>query len=790
MKLQKDQKYIEKKYAFPSENIPQSLKNGPEYFLNCANAILWKFIHNKTAIPYEWGNSQDSIAILRSYMNGNNSPDKYKDRLCGLPTSKGTRSTTMNISWRVPQILPEKMDVVKGYIMKLAYDITTQAIDMQAKMDKDLMVANMKLMVDDKMKLIGVSINESAGREVVQQDTEAVPFQNEQQVEMFANIGGVILEQEASIKILLDETLLHSDWQGIRDKLVEDILACAICATKVYNDAGSDIAKARYVDIERAIIPYSTYNDYRDITFGGEIRQMTIAELRSECDLSEKEILEIARMYSRDEKSPQYMGDFFYQAQQGYNSGGFGMNMIDSLVLDIADLNWVGTHTDTLKKYNKSKSGNRVIEKKTDDYEPSDYSVKSGVEVEKSTRQCVYKVKIVVGTDHVFDYGKEYNQTYKKDDTGKQVVIFPYRFTRTGSSSLVTRAIGFVDDLALATYKKRNALKKILPPPGLYLEQSAFENTEIGGNKLGPKAAMKLGQDTGFLIGNTQNLWGSNTVGRQPLTIIPSTANDQINLFNNEILFNVQQIELVTGINDIFSGASPQSETGLGVSKIAINATMNAIYPVVNCLETSEEQMLRVAAKKWQVASLTMDEPGRKSMPHDRALSYIKIGARTSFDDFMIKLQVGATDDEKLMLMQDIRALQDVRRQAGVGGIRPSDYLMIFEMIKNGNIKQARLVLAQVEEYIQNLDDKKAQENQQFNIDSQMQSNQQTAENELEITSTEEQLIGQREAQNIQLKIQGDLMLQKQKAQDERQTLAMSNVYGWGSENYNKKVKQ
>lgn len=777
MKIQQEDKYS-KTLSFPSENIPQSMKNDPKYFLNCANAMLSKYVRNKTAIPYTCPEGQDSIEFLRSVLAGTNSPNRYKNWLVGPAGSDGKRNTTMNISWRIPQILPEKMDVVKGYIMKLAYDISAQAIDMQANLDKEMIIANMKLMTDDKMNMIGVQINEAAGgRRIIQQEEQPIKFKNAQQVELFAKVGGVLLEQEASIKILLKETFLQSDWEGISEKIAEDILAAGHFALRSYNDKGSDVAKIDWVDIARCGFPDSKYNDYRDMTWFFEIRDMTIAQLRTESGLDTKKLLEIARMCSSDSNSSQYMQDFYYQAQQGYRADSFGMSMIDNIVVQVADCVWTGTYTDTIKKFKRKKEGNLVLEKKTDDYTPSDYSVKQGVEVEKNTRQCIYKTKLVIGSDNVFDYGQEYNQSYVKDDTGKQKIVFPRKVVRTGSTSLTARAIGFADDLALAVYKKRNALKKLPPPPGVYIEKSAFENVMIGGNKVTPKAAMKLFQDEGYLIGDTQNLWGTNTVGRQPITEIPSGIISQLTLFNSEIEFNTMMIESVTGINGIFSGQNPATQTGLGVSKIAINATMNAIYPVVKALKTGREHIARVCAKKWQVASLAIDEPGRKPMPHDRALRFLKPAANTSFNDLLIEFIEGPTDEEKGQLLQDIRDLQNIRRQSGAGGIRGSDYIMIEQMIKAGNITQARLFLAQVEEYIEELDQSNKDKIVQQNIDSQMQSNQQTAENEIKVMATEEQLQGQREAQNIQLKVQGDLLLQREKAADDRRLAAIQNVY-------------
>lgn len=777
------------KYGFPSDTITQAEKDKPEYFAACAGAIFSRFVRNKTQIPYEFG-QRYSIETLRHYLRGTNSSDKYKDKLCGMRQgNSGKRVTTMNISWNPPQILAKKMSDVKGYIMKLEYDTTTQAIDMQAKLDKDFVEASLKLMTDERIRNFGEELNQEAGRNVIAPQQEQAGFQTEKDVALFSKIGGILLEQEVAIKTLLDETLCASDYEGIKEKAVEDLLACGIYGTKSYLEKGCEIPKRRWVDINRAIIPYSDYNDFRDITFAAEIRQISIAELRKESNLPEAEIIKIARQYSRDEKSPNYVNDFYYQQSLGYRGDSYGMTMIDSIIVDVVDAVWIGTCSETVTKINRKKEGNLVTNKVADNYELSDYDKRQGKTVDKHSRQCVYKAKLVVGTSIVYDYGKEYNQSYRKNAQGKMEVILPYVFTKTGSVSLVESCIGYYDDIAMATFKKRNAINKIIPPPGLYLEKSAFENLEVGGKGLGIKENVGLLGETGVAIGDTQNVWGDNVVGRAAISPIPTGSHDQITIFNNEIEFNIRQIERVTGINDIFSGSTPNSETGLGVSKIAVNATTNSIYPVIRSVEVGHTHALRVEAKMWQVSSSGFEDKDRTRKPHDKALGYVYIGKDLPYRDFMIKIEAGVTEEEKLMLLQEITQLRDYRRQAGVGGIRYSDYFVLFEMIKGGNIKQARLYLSQVEEYIKKMDDHEKNQNQQFNIESQLKSAQQAAEADKETIQLEEGLKTDRELQLEQMKIQGKLLEEKVKGQEARRTAAVQNVYGWGLDKYSEKPR-
>jgi hypothetical protein len=785
MKLQLDQKYQdnERSYQFPSDEMGQSKKDDKSYFLNCANAITAKYVRGRTSIPYNQGSDvTDSIESLREYLRGKNKPDKYKKKLLSNKKNgnSGMIENNLDISWRVPQVLAEKMDSVKGYMMKLVYDVQTQAIDMQAKMSKEMIEANLKIMIDERFKLLGVEVNKAAGREVIKPDnSQEIPFQSEKDVSMFSQIGGIVLEQEVAIKTLLEKSMLVSDWDGIAEKLIEDLLALALIGTKSYVEAGCDTPKTKWVDINRAIIPYSDYNDFRDITYAGEIRQMSIAEIRKECDLSEKEIIDIARKYSRSERTNSSLGDgFFYQASLGYTNDGMGMNLIDSVIVDVADVVWTGTHTDTYTKVNRKKEGNLAMNKVDDDYQLSNNAKNNGKKVEKYGRQCVYKAKLIVGTDYVFDYGKEFNTSYRKNDKGKQEIILPYRFFKTGSTSLVERCIGYYDDIAMTTYKKRNAIKKIIPPPGIYMEQSAFENINVGGKTLTPMQNMQNLVDKGVIVGNRQNVWGTNNVGAMPLQDIPTGSLQQIQIFNQEIEVNIREIERVTGINDIFSGSTPSSSQGLGVSKIAVNATTNALYPVIRVLETCKTHTLRVLAKQWQVTADNKNFDEKNPDPHDTALSKIKIGKDFSFNEFMIKIEAGVTEDEKMVLLQDIKDLQNMRRQTGSGGIRHSDYIMLYEIIKSGNLKQARLALSQIEDYVTKLDADKQALLVKQNQESQMQSNQQTAENEQQTIQMEEGFKGERELQLQMAKIQGEIELEKLKGDNARKLAFIQNTYG------------
>jgi len=166
-------------------------------------------------------------------------------------------------------------------------------------------------------------------------------------------------------------------------------------------------------------------------------------------------------------------------------------------------------------------------------------------------------------------------------------------------------------------------------------------------------------------------------------------------------------------------------------------------------------------------------------------MQYIRIGKEIAWHEYGIRIEAGISEDEKLMLMQRATQLADLRRQSGSGGIKPSDELMIFEIIKSGNIKLARLTLANIEEYRHSEDQKVAERQYEQNAELQKASNAQASQNKQVEIQTEAQAAGQQKL----MEIQAEMELEKLKAENKRKEIAIQNIYGWSADQYKKTVK-
>lgn len=685
-------------YPWPQEDIDQGRKDKPDYFRACINAVLSKYFTNRCANPYDgWGHRRP-FWELRAYRMGKNSPNKYKNLLIGQDASGKRLPTSINISWDVLQILPQKIDVVKGYLQKINYDVDIQAIDYQSLVDKQTTVAMAKILANPLLEEARKSVNEMAGAEVLPKpDPTEVPggiqFSTPEQVDVAAQVGIFFLEEEAALQNLLDKTQYESGSEGISDLIKEDLITLGYAGKRVYTNPNTNIVMEDYVDVDTAMYPYSQYTDYRDITWAGEIKRYSIARLLQETSITEEEAIKIARSYSSTNGIGNASG--FYADIVNYRqTGQFGMNMWHQIEVDVADCKWFGKKNVNVTSVTREKERSISVNLVSDDYDLGKVKNNKGKKLERHSHMTVYKGKMVLGSDFVFDYGEDNDIVYNKDINNNITPVLPYRFVRTGSSSLVERCIGFVDDACLTNYKLRVARMKMPAPPNVQIDRSALEGMQIDGVKYKPQQLIKLLSDEGFLITDSKNQWGNQTNSQQAVRPIGTDLMQVIAGWWEDMGKSIEMIEKVTGINDVFAAQTPQRQTGLGVSNLMIQGAQNALTPIIKANEYLTEQPWRVAAKKWQIVATYLPEEQKKKLSINRSLQIVNIGSKMAERDFDLSIQVTNNEAQTEQLMAELSNMKAAARAGGISSMSESDMLVLGEMIRTGKLKQAQLYAA------------------------------------------------------------------------------------------------
>lgn len=746
-----------KSYPFPSEDIDQSQKDTPEYYRACVNAILSRYFNNRCSIPYDVWGEQRSIPELRAYRKGKNSPNKYKNLMVGCDANGNRNKTTINISWDILQILPQKIDVVKGYLQKINYDVDIQAIDYQSLVDKQTMVAMAKILADPRMDEARQAVNQTAGAPIIQDQEAAerpggMQFSSPEQVDVAAQVGIFFLEEEAAMQNLLDKTMYESSSDAISDLIKDDLLTIARAGKRVYTNPNTSIVMEDYVDPYRAMYPWSQYDDYHDITWGGEVKRYSIARLLQDTTITEVEAMKIARSYSNDggmATTPNMYADM----NTYRNTGQFGMNMWHQIEVDVADCRWVGKKHVNVTSITRKKDTRISVNLVDDNYDLAKVKNSDGKILDKYSHMTIYKAKMVIGSGFVFDIGEDNDITHDTDIYGNKTPIFPYRFVRTGTSSLVERCIGFVDDANLTNYKLRVARMKMPAPPNIQIDRSALEGMQIDGVKYKPQSLMRLLSDEGFLITDSKNQWGNQVNTGQAVKPIGTDLMQIISAWWEDMGRSIEMIEKVTGINDVFAAQTPQRQTGLGVSNLLIQGAQNALTPILKANEYITEQPWRVAAKKWQIVATYLPDEQKKKLSITRSLQVVKIGSKMSERDFDLKISVTSSDEELQQMMTDLQNMRSASRQGGQSSMSEADFLVLSELIKSRKLKQAQLYAAFAVEKRQ----AQAKEEQQQLIQQNGQQQQQSA-----------QVKGQVDAQNMQ--VQGQVDAQVNSAKEQQQS--------------------
>lgn len=760
---------------FPSEDINQELKNTPEYFRAALQAMLSRYFTNRCAIPYDnWGEHRP-FSELRAYRKGENNPNKYKDLLVGIDQHGKRKKSTINISWSILQILPQKIDVVKGYLQKINYDIDIQAIDYQSLVDKKTMISMAKVLADPRMAQMQQDVNDAAGRQVIQPQPQQ--FSSPEQVDVAAQVGVFFLEEEAALQNLLDKTQYESGSDGIQDLEDDDLITIGHSGKRVYTNPNTNIVMEDYVDVDRAIFPYSRYLDYRDASYGGEVTRYSIARLMQETDITDVQAIEIARKYSTNNGVGNYT-NFYGDIAASRNTGQFGMNMWMQIEVDVVQAVWFGSRNVNITSVTRDKERNLAVNRVPDDYSLGRAKNK-GKKLDKFSHQTVYKAKMVIGTDYVFDYGEDNDIGYNKDINGNLTPVLPYRFVRTGSSSLVSRCVGFVDDACLANYKLRVARSKMPAPPYINIDRSALEGMQIDGVKYKPQELMQLLSDEGFLITDSKNQWGNNNNTGRAVTPIGTDMFQVLTAWWEDMGKSIEMIEKVTGINDVFAAQTPQRQTGLGVSNLLIQGAQNALTPIIKAKEYITEQPWRVAAKKWQIVATYLPPEQRKKLSIGRSLEMVKIGSKMADRDFDLAIKASSNQAQIESMIASLENIRAGQRQGGIPtGLSEADFLVIFEMLNAGKLKQAQLYAA----FAIDKKTQEAQAEQQQAVQDNAQVQQQSAQTKGEIDNQKIQSQGQVDAQLDQQKQQSEMALQLKleilKGQNQRQAIILQNQLG------------
>ena len=283
--------------------------------------------------------------------------------------------------------------------------------------------------------------------------------------------------------------------------------------------------------------------------------------------------------------------------------------------------------------------------------------------------------------------------------------------------SLVGRMIGFADMIQLTHLKLQQVLSRIVPD-GVYLDVDGLAEVDLGnGTKYNPREALNMYFQTGSIVGRSLTQDGDPNPGKIPIQELQSSSgNQKIQSLIQTYQYYLQMIRDVTGLNEARDGSLPNSDSLVGLQKLAAANSNVATKHILNAslyltLRTCENIVLSLAdSMEYELTNEALKN----------SISTYNVGTLEDFwnlhlYEFGIFMELVPDEEEKQQLEQNIQ--MSLQQQT----ISLADAIDIRQ-IKNLKLANQMIKLKQKQAA------KAAQEAQQANIQAQAQANAQQAE--------------------------------------------------------------
>ena len=552
------------------------------------------------------------------------------------------------------------------------------------------------------------------------------------------------LKYKPSIEIaeeeVINNTLDKNKFELIRRRLNYDLTVLGISAVKTsWNKAEGVVID--YCDPAKMVWSYTEDPNFEDIYYVGEVRSITIPELKKQYPfMSEEELDRISKMGNRT--------DYVV----GWND--YDENTVQVLYFEYK------TYMNQVFKLKQTGNGLEKIIEKTDSFDPPASDTFKKV---SRTIEVLYTGAKILGYDQMIDWKLSENMTRPYADTTKvqmNYAISSPRMYKGRIESTVSKITGFADMINITNLKIQQVISKLVPD-GVYLDIDGLAEVDLGnGTNYSPQEALNMYFQTGSILGRSLTQEGDMNRGKVPIQEL-STSNGQakIGALINTYQYYLQMIRDVTGLNEARDGSAPMEDTLVGLQKLAANASNVATRHIL-------QSSLYLSARTCENISLRIADSIEFALTNNslqEAISAYNVGtlqeiSKLHLHDFGIYLELEPEDEDKAQLEQNIQiALKS-------GGIDIEDVIDIREI---QNIKLANEILKQKRK-------KKAEAERQAqmqNIQAQGQANAEAAEKAAMAEVQKQQALTQEKVSIEQAKSQFEIQRLRVEAEVKRELM-------------------
>ena len=710
------------KGIFPSQAVSDTEKASSEYGLQVAKAIESEWFRKESGGTRYFAN-RDNFHRLRLYARGEQSIQKYKDEL-----SINGDLSYLNLDWKPVPIIPKFVDIVVNGITERTYDIKAYSQDPASVEKRTKYVEN--IISDMQNKQLLDTVKTELDLDLFKTDKNNLP-ESDEELQLHMQ-----LDYKQSIEIAEEEAVNNifdiNKYDLLKKRIDYDIAVIGMgCVKNSFNTAEG--IKLQYVDPSDLVYSYTESPYFEDLYYVGEIRRVTITELKKQYpELTEEDI----------EKLEGYNSGNIQLYNKSYSDDGTDKSYLYVLYFEYK------TYENQVYKIKETSTGADKALKKDDTFNPPKDSRARFEKVNRSI-EVLYEGAKIIGHEKLLGWKKCVNMTRPKSDITKVQMsynIVAPRIYKGKPESLVGRMTSFADMIQITHLKLQQVLSRMVPD-GVFLDADGIAEVDLGnGTNYNPQEALNMYFQTGSVIGRSMTQDGDFNNGRVPIQELRTGGgNTKISSLINSYNYYLQLIRDVTGLNEARDGSTPDKNALVGLQKIAAANSNTATRHILQgglylTLKTAEAISLRIAdvleysnTKNNFIQSLGKFNVG--------TLEEIK---ELHLHDFGIFLELAPDEEEKQLLENNIQ-MAITQKQ-----IELEDAIDVRE-IKNLKLANQLLKLRRKQKF------ERDRQMQLQNIQSQSQSNSQAAQAAAQADLQKQQGIAQTKVQIAEAQTQFDI---------------------------------
>lgn len=526
-------------------------------------------------------------------------------------------NTAIGIDYTPLPLIPDKMNSAVAIIQKIPIEISCVATDPLAieKKQSDVNFIKNKPAVEadlqqvaDRLGLGKVDLGTTKHSATEYSDSPfGLDLNNPEELDIFVNLI-YSLKIESAFETALEYFKELKRINNIKLLEITDQFKYGVSVHRAFQNDMTGLPDAEYVYPGEIITPYSNLPDYSDRTHQIHVERVTP--------------LQIFDYFGSEIKSEEQLEEIINGATFGYcacNSitkvpkNNWDTFRINLNYIEVKTVDWIG-----IKKTNKKSKF------KTFTTDPNNAT-------EKIWAQNTYGFFWLQGTAHIFGI---HVLPWSNRTKGKESFQnFSYNIYRSQEKSAVEQSIGENKKAQIADIKLQHAVIRSLPG-GRYIDlrflRSALDGLKDEPGQWSMEKILNLALEQNVVLGDTEGFDGKNDGQFKAVMDLPGGLKSEIIGYMNIIAAANINISRITGVNQQLTGASANEDGLVGLQKLLINASINALHYINEGIEFQYKNLFTIWTNVIQQA---ISEGGKTKEALIKVIGSRKVNVIDGLDD-------------------------------------------------------------------------------------------------------------------------------------------------------------